>query len=247
MNWSRFHSIVSLLITFLSLAFAALTFYYNREKTTILEISRVSDLELTKPLNIKKLSSAYTYDSIPVEHLWQSSFVITNKGETTIYGNGFEAKNIRGNAIRLHLTNSSRILAIEVVDATAEVSLLCDSLYFTQWRPNEYIEIKVLSDGSLAPELCINNRDIKDAQIIYTRYSLGAKSENARLIDIFPRAVSLSLWWIVIIFYAVMFIALSIAATKQCKQATDKTTKVITTIVWIMVISLVYLPLLWMF
>ena len=92
MSWSKFVKIAGFVISVLSLVFAALTFYYNREKTTLLEINRVNDFELTKPLNIKNLSSIYMYDSIPVEHLWQSSFVITNKGETTIYGEGFETK-----------------------------------------------------------------------------------------------------------------------------------------------------------
>lgn len=247
MNWSKFVKIAGFVISVLSLVFAALTFYYNREKTTLLEINRVNDFELTKPLNIKNLSSIYMYDSIPVEHLWQSSFVITNKGETTIYGEGFETKSIRGSAIKLHLKNSNSILAIEVVNTNADLSLLCDSLYFSQWKPNEYVEVKVLSDGPLAPDLCINDRDIKDAQINYTKYSPEGNVERTRLIDWFPRAFSQSLWWIVIIFDGVMFLFFIFAAIGQYQQAKDKVTKIVTVVIWTIMLFLIFTPLLWMF
>lgn len=37
MSWSKFVKIAGFVISVLSLVFAALTFYYNREKTTLLE------------------------------------------------------------------------------------------------------------------------------------------------------------------------------------------------------------------
>lgn len=246
MNWNKFGIIASIVIGILSLAFAAFTLYYNREKATILEINRINDIELTKPLNIKNLSSTYVYDSIPVEHLWQSSFVITNRGETTIYGEGFDTKNIKGSALRLHLTKSRNILTIDIVSTNTDVLLSNDSLYFSQWKPNEYIEIKVLSDGSSVPELTINERDIQDAQIIYTKYSPEVKKEETKLIDQFPRAFSQSLWWIVIIFDGIMFICFAFAAIGQYQQAKDKVTKIVTVIIWTIILFLIFTPLLWM-
>ena len=147
--------------TIVLIVLGILQFVNDRHKPTILEIKTISGIELTRPLNVEHLSSTYLYfDSIPVEHLWQSSYVITNIGGTSLYGKGFDVKNIKGDALLFHLANCEKILSIELIKTNAGICLQDKSLQFSQWRPNEYVEIRIISDGPTFPELQIDERDI---------------------------------------------------------------------------------------
>lgn len=246
---NKFWTIAGTIIGFLSLLFAGISFYLNREKETSLEVKRVSDIELTKPLKVQGLSSTYIYnDTIPVEHLWQSSFVITNIGEQTLYGKGFPSRNIKEDVLKLHFSNTSGILVIELMDTNTDISLLHDSLLlFSQWKPHEYAEIKILSDGPLPPDIMINEYDIQNGTIIYTEYSPKEKIANQRFVDIFPYALYKALWWVIMIFDAVILLCLVIAGVKQYRQAKDKITKCVTIVIWSIVLFLMFAPLMWMF
>jgi len=246
-NSNKFWTIAGVVLAFLSFVGLCITLYENRNKPTILEIKTISEIELTRPLNVEHLSSSYLYDSIPVEHLWQSSFVITNTGETTLYGEGFEEKNIKGKSLLIHLKNCDNLLSIESVEGNTDVFLLNGSLYFSQWRPNEYVEIKVLADGPRAPELQVNERDIKEGNVIYTKYSPEEKLAVKRWIDHLPMSVSKALWWVVLGVYILMFILSIINLIIQYQQAEDKTTKNIIIVVGIIANIFLSAPLLWMF
>ena len=164
MNWNyKFWTIAGVLIGFLSFVGLCITLYLNRQKSTILEVKTISNVELTRPLNVNHLSSSYFFDdTIPVEHLWQSSVVITNIGETTLYGEGFDSKNIKGESLSIQLNNCDNLLSVEKVDGYSDVFLQKGALCFSQWRPNEYVELRILADGPEAPSLQINERDIKE-------------------------------------------------------------------------------------
>ena len=246
---NKFWTIAGFVIGLLSLVFAGITFHINREKSTSLEVKRVSDIELTKPLNVDRLSSTYYYDdSIPVKHLWQYSFVITNTGEQTLFGRGLPLRNIREDALKLHFSNANNILAIELIDTNTEMSLVCDSLLlFSQWRPKEYVELRLLSDGSLPADLIINEYDIQNSTISYTKYSPEEKVTQRRFVDRFPYALYKALWWVVIIFDAIFIVFLAIVAATQYKQTKDKVVKISTIIVWGVVLCLMFAPLMWMF
>lgn len=246
-NSNKFWTIAGVVLTFLSFVGLCITLYENRHKPTILEIKTISEIELTRPLNVEHLSSSYLYDSIPVEHLWQSSFVITNTGEMTLYGEGFEDKNIKGESLQIHLVNCDNLLSIEKVDGNTDATLQDKSLRFNQWRPNEYIELRILADGHEAPELQINEREIKEGEIIYTKYSPEEKPVVKRWIDHLPLSLSKALWWVVIIFYIIIAIFSMISAVQQYRKAEDKTTRTITLVVWIITFIFMLAPLLWMF
>ena len=80
----KLQSALGAIATIILIVLAALPIYTNRKKTTSLEVKKINEVELTRPLNITRLSSIYMYDdSIPVKHLWQTYFVIKNTGETT--------------------------------------------------------------------------------------------------------------------------------------------------------------------
>lgn len=235
--------------TAIMIVLAILTLYFNREKETALEIKKISETELTRPLNVARLSSTYMYDdSIPVEHLWQTSYVIKNTGETTIFGEGYDNKNIRGNALKLHIKNCDHLLALDITDNNTDAILKSkDSLQFVQWRPNEYVELLLLSDGSSAPEISISDRDIQNVIISEVTFSPEEKPSAKRWIDHLPLSFSKALWWVVIIFYIIIAIFSMISAVQQYRKAENKITRTITLVVWIITFIFMLAPLLWMF
>lgn len=234
--------------TVILIVLGVLQFINDRHKPTILEVKTISEIELTRPLNVDHLSSTYLYyDSIPVEHLWQSSFIITNIGGTSLYGKGFDQKNIKGDSLFFQLTNCEKILSIEAIDNTADINISNNSLQFTQWRPTEYIEIRVISDGPTSPELLIDERDVVEGRVIYAKYSPEENLAAKRLVDYLPEASYKVLWWVVIIFYIIIAIFSMISAVQQYRKAEDKTTRTITLVVWIITFIFMLAPLLWMF
>lgn len=187
------------------------------------------------------------FDSIPVEHLWQSSYVITNIGGTSLYGKGFDVKNIKGDALLFHLANCEKILSIELIKTNAGICLQDKSLQFSQWRPNEYVEIRIISDGPTFPELQIDERDIIDGKVMYAKYSLEERTIKKRLVDNLPETSYKVLWWVVVIFYIIIALVSIGAAVQQYKNAEDKTARTITLVVWIVSYVFMLAPLLWMF
>lgn len=245
---NKYRIIAEIVMILLTSVGAGMTWYFNRHQSTILEVKTISEVELTRPLNVDHLSSTYLYDdSIPVEHLWQSTFVVTNIGETTLYGKGFNDKSIKEDALLFKLKNCDKLLSIEAAENNADITLHNQSLYFSQWRPNEYIELRILADGSNFPELQINERDIKEGQVVYSKYSPEEKPVVKRWIDHLPLSLSKALWWVVIIFYVIIAIFSMISAVRQYRKAEDKTTRTITLVVWIITFIFMLAPLLWMF
>lgn len=245
---NKIWTVAGVIVGFLSFIGLVITLYVNRQKSTILEIKTISDVELTRPLNVDHLSSSYFFDdTIPVEHLWQSSYVITNVGETTLYGEGFDDKNIKGKALLIHLVKCDNLLSIEIVDENTDAFLQNKSFCFSQWRPNEYVELRVLADGPEAPELQINERDIKEGKVIYTKYSPEEKPVVKRWIDHLPLSLSKALWWVVLFFYILISIFSIISAVGQYRRAENKISRTTTLIVWIVTFIFMLAPLLWMF
>lgn len=247
---AKFWTIIGVIISFVALCITIVEIYLNREKQTILEIKKISEIELTRPLEVARLSSMYLYDSIPVAHLWQVSCVIKNAGEVAILGDGFANKNIRGHAINLHIINCEQLLSVDITGTNTDAVLLNDtSLKFTQWRPNEYVELLLLSDGPLAPEVTINDRDIQNATITNVKYSPQEQLIDKRLMDKLPMALSNTLWWITIIAESISLLILLLAYIVPNVREKDNKNKKDTSevVVFIWIIILILLPIIWMF
>lgn len=245
----KIQSALGAIATIILIVLAALPIYINRKKTTSLEIKKINEVELTRPLNITRLSSTYMYDdSIPVKHLWQTLFVIKNTGETTIYGEGFENRNICGDALNLKVENCTKLLSLQITEKTSDAFVMKNStsLKFSQWRPKEYVELMIVSDGSIGPEIRINDREIKDATIEYVTYSPEEQIVKKRFVDTFPLSLYNVLWWIIMIVDITILVILIVAGVKQYLQANDMTSKITTIIVWVVVLFLMFAPLMWM-
>lgn len=232
--------------TIVLIVLAALPLYYNRTKTTSLEIKKISEVELTRPLNVDRLTSSYLYDSIRVEHLWQTSFVIKNVGDNTLYGEGFDDKNIRNNALGLDIRNCDTLLSVAIIDNTTGASLSGDSLQFIQWRPNEYVELLLLSDGQVAPEITINDRDIQNATISYVTYSPKEQLASQRFVDRWPKGLTRVFWWVVVIIEIASLLILLLAMAMQLMKESSKEERKSNIFVYVWILILVLLPMIWM-
>lgn len=234
--------------TFVAIVLAGVTLYINRERSTSLEIKKINEVELTRPLNVTRLSSTYLYDdSIPVEHLWQTSYVIKNTGETTIYGEGFDNKTIRGNALKLFVNNCVNLLSLKITETNTDAFLINDSIKFIQWRPNEYVELMVVSDSPQAPEILISERDIQNATISYVTYSPQEQLVEAGMMDKLPKTMEKTLWWIIIIVESISIFILVLAGISQIIQAKTKKDKTTNLFVFLWIVMLILFPILWMF
>lgn len=247
---TKFGKIVGWLIPLAALIVALCQLYIHREKQPAIEIKKISEIELTRPLEVDELTSTYLYDSIPVEHLWQVSYVIKNTGDVTLLGEGFDNKNIRGNAIKLNIEDCEKLLSIDIVNTNTDAELEKDCfLKFTQWRPNEYVELLLLSDGQTAPEVTISDRDIENVMISNVTYSPKEQLAEKRWTDKFPKALNSTLWWITlvveIISFGIILFAVISSVIKYFKKQSDSISSDIAIFLWFACITL--LPLIWLF
>ena len=219
----------------------------NREKTISLNIETLNETLLTKPLNIDGLTTSYIFhDSIYVTYLWQSTFVIKNTGNSTIYGDGFQERNIRTNSIPFTISNNNKVLSVNINQSNNGAFLIgSNNICISQWRPGEYIEITLITEGEFSPALKISDREIKDSQITYSVYSIDNKEQKKTIIKYFPKIMSDIIKVIMLFFIAVISISLCYSAPQQFRDAHKY--KILTILIYIFTLFMIMSPLLWMF
>lgn len=170
MNW--FNKLIKGFIVLISVVAAAVSIYLGFHKSIPkIEVQTISERLLTSPTQVEGLEVKYTYDSLEVHNLWQMQYVIRNVGDVTIVGRGSDNMVI-GDGVRcLFNVKNSSILSLAKVDDNFEAELNKFSIRFKQWRVNEFIELSVLIESEEKPILKINDRDIRDSKIIYTRFN----------------------------------------------------------------------------
>jgi hypothetical protein len=232
----------------ITLCIALFTWLLNREKSTILNIEKVSETQLTKSLNVEGLSSKYYYnDSIEVQSLWQSIFVIRNVGRKTIYGEGFAESSIRGSHIPLIVEDSDNILSITVSKDNCGAELIDTfNLVFAQWRPKEYVEITVLTDGEKPSVLRISDRDIADSQITYSVYSPEIEDNSSKLIDYLPKGLVNFIKWLIVLCITIFSISNVWGIENQIKTRPYSKGVMISSIIAMIILQIgLLLSLLW--
>ena len=243
--WNRtsaFIGVIAIVVTI------GISWYLNREKSTILNIEKVSEILLTKPLDVKGLTSSYMYnDSIEVKNLWRTTFVIRNVGKKTIYGKGFPEQSIRDLYIPFLIKNCEKVLSVIISNENNEAWMAEQlNLGIVQWKPEEYVEITMLTDGDNPPNLIINDREIKDSKITYSVYSVEKINEKQKWIDYFPKGLANTLKWIIVVVMVFLFIAAVFTIPRMVKTV-SKGQKVLTLILWAFFMIILLCPILWMF
>lgn len=213
-------------------------FYFHKE-CVILEVKAMSVQLLTESTSTDDLKVQYFYkDTIPVQNLWQIQYVIRNIGDATLIGTG-ENKQLLSENLPLIIKNQEHIYSIAITQSNNEASLLNNRICFKQWRSGEFVELIAFVESKEQPQLIISDRDIKDSEIIYQKYTPETINENARIIDYLPR-------WLAQTIKIIYFILGGIAALGAITAIWQKGT-------WISKLSAALLllfsciPLLWIF
>ncbi len=243
--WNKTSAIIGIVAIIVTIF---ITWYFNRDKETSLNIEEINTTLLTQNLNVEGLSVNYLYqDSIEVKNLWKSLFAIKNTGEQTLYGKGFSDMNVQDGIIPLDISGCERLLSVRMKNSNNGAILNNKGvLIVTQWKPNEYVEIEVLSEGVKAPQLNVNSRGIKDASISYSKYTPSTIIVEPKIIDRFPTSIRNVIKWFIIVVMGILILA---SITQIPNQLKDKhaAVKIITLIFMIFFLSIIISPILWMF
>ena len=124
---------------------------------------------------------------------------------------------------------------------------MSNRLYIPQWRPDEYVEITVISEGPSAPNLKISDREIVDSEITYSTYSPKTDMSNKKMIDYLPKGIADFLKWSIVIAIIVLSIVSIVQFRKQFKTIPGVGTKIFTLIAWLIIVIIFASPLLWIF
>lgn len=241
---------LTIFFTIIGVVIAGISLYYQifyKEKIS-LNIEKVTTTLLTRPLHIEGLKVSYTYhDTINVEELWQTTFVIRNTGTKTILGEGFAGKNIKNTYLPIHIENCIQLLSTSITNCNNDATLMNNHLYIPQWRPNEYVEITIISEGPNAPDLKISDREIVDSEITYSVYSPKIDLSNKKIIDYLPKGLAIFFKWSIVFTIFIMSITSIIQIRKQLKTIQGIGIKIFTFIAWLIIVLIFALPLLWIF
>lgn len=241
---------LSIIITCIGVIIAGVVGYYQifYNPKVKLEIKKVNEVLLTKPLNIDGLSASYYYhDTIEVKSLWQSTFLIKNIGSKSILGDGFQARNIRKDVLPISFNKDCQILSVAMTDCNNEASFRTNGLYVSQWKPNEYVELTVIGEGEQPPALRISDREIIDSEISYSEYSPSTEVGRRKIIDNLPSGLANILKGAVVTIILGLTIYSIMAFCKQLKDIKEIWLKIFATILWFILVALFAVPLLWMF
>ena len=242
-NFATYIAILTAIITGIGVYYQV----FYRESTS-LNIERSSATLLTRPLDIDGLNVSYRFHvTIDVKNLWQTVYLIKNTGDKTIFGDGFEGRNIRLSHIPIELEGCQKLLSTIISKTNCGVTLQGEKLFISQWRRGEYVEITIISEGQSFPELKINDRDISDAEITYSIYSPEQEKQNEKIIDSFPSGIKSIMKWGAIIALIIMAIAIVVQLPKQMKGAESRGAKITSTILFVVLVFFMLMPLLWMF
>ena len=226
-----------------------IAWWNNYEKSTSLNIEKFSETLLTQPLDVDGLTANYIFhDSIKVDNLWRTTFIIRNTGETTIYGGGFNERNTRTDLIPFTVSGCNRILSVNISSCNnAAVLNKQNSLHIHQWRPGEFVELVFLTEGEQSPNISISDREIIDSSITYSTYSPETNQKDSKLIDAMPNVISDGLKWCYTIILAFIGIGIIFTLPVEVRKQPTRQMKIITLLIWLTMTVLFASPILWMF
>lgn len=216
-----------------------------------IEIKTIDKTQLTKTPDIDALTVEYKYQDSIVKNLWKMRYVILNVGSKTIIGKG-DNKNIILENLSISFNDSVKILSVYIGEKNFPVIILDDkidknlNLNFKQWKKSEFIDITVIVEnlGIHPPVVTIDERDIIDSKIIYSKFNPNELNDKRKKIDYLPKGVSNVLVWVIIFVYIFSILFAIIGTISNNFTKTERTT---TFFIVLFAIMLYLLPLLWVF
>ena len=143
--------------------------------------------------------------------------------------------------------NCNQLLSIKLANCNNDAFIIKNNLYISQWEPDEFYELMVISEGADSPELIICDRDIVDSDITYSVYSPKVDSSNKKLIDHFPGFLKGFLKWSMVIIITIVSILSIVEIVKQTKKQTGFWVIALTILASLILIIIFASPLLWVF
>lgn len=244
--WTKTNGILTCISIAVAIVIACWT---NKEKKIILNVERTNDILLTQTFNVDGLTYEYIYrDSIPVSNLRQTTFVVTNIGDEVMYGKGFSEPSIRGASIPLRIEGDGKVLSVTITNENNGCVLMgTNQLQIMQWRPNEYIELSVLSDSPKPMQLLISDREIKNAKVMYSFYTPDPVVKKDKYIDYISSRITNILRWVYVCFITIMWLLSIVPTMQQYRNMGNRVAKVTFSIFMLIFVVITIAPILWMF
>lgn len=211
---------------------------------------------LTIPPRIAGLRASYYYRDSAVSDLWKLNANVGNNGNETIIGVGTKKNILQTAGLILKVRNGFKVLNLETINETfpAKIQVLNDtslSISFEQWRKGEAIQVslyleKVSREGSAAPALYLDERQIVDGKVDIIPYQAVLQVSKPYVIDALPVAIRSPLrWGLIIVFGVFALIGMPAAAYSELKSK-GNSSKLKTIMPFIILALLFVAPLLWL-
>jgi len=223
------------------------------EDKIIIEVKTIDAVELTSLPKIDGLRATFEFNDTTVTNLWKIRFYISNKGNKTIIGQG-DRKDLLSDGLPLYLRDSISILSIMTNDKNFPVEIRNQKNYLTlnfkQWKAGEYLEVigYIENFKKAEPIIFIDDRDIIESQIVFTKYEPVEKELKAKLIDNLPKGVQNFIKWLIILTIIVLDILSIFTIRKELKKdemQNSRAVAIMAFILWMIVTVLFTTPLLW--
>jgi hypothetical protein len=213
-------------------------YFALHEKQIKLDIQTVNSENLTAHETVQNLSIKYYYlDSIEVNNLWKTKWIIRNVGDKTIVGTGSENQ-LLNDGLPLHFKNKCRVLSLDITSSSNDAILKNQKLLFKQWRRDEYVELTAFIESNNQPDIYISDRDIIDSEISYSTYT--SKREYNSIADHLPIWLNKTLKVIYLVLCVFMILA---GILTFCTNIGDKSSKIAVIILFLFMM----IPIIWIF
>lgn len=162
-----------------------------KNKDPELHIFTVEKDKITAIKNIPGLSATFLFNEVPINNLWRMKIRIRNKGNDVVIGKGTRSDLIE-DSFDLTFPDGYKILNIK--KSKDQVSSRVDrandrafSIFFEQWRPNEYIELDFVLEqdkgASKEPRVIPLSRSLIKGNTTITDYNILEAYEEKPLIN----------------------------------------------------------------
>lgn len=212
-------------------------YFAFHEKHVKLDVEILNSENLSAHETIQDLSIKYYYmDSIEVQDLWKTQWVIRNTGDKTIIGTGAESQ-ILNDGLPIQFKNSCKVISMRITNSNNGATLKDQRLYFKQWRRDEYVELTAFIDSHCQPDMYINDRDIVDSEVSFSIYT--PKREYKNIADYLPIWLNKTLKVLYFIFGAIMILACILGVSTK---SNDKATKLAMVLIFgFMLLSIIWI------
>lgn len=233
----KYINITAAIITIVGGIIAVYFAFY--EKHIQLNVQTISSELLTSKSSSDSITVQYYYqDSIAVKNLWRVQYVIRNTGDMTLIGMGNDSK-LLGESLPFSFKDTCQVFSMIITNSNNAAHLQNNNIYFKQWRTNEFVELTAFIESKNEPQLYLDDRDIVDSEIVYSRYNPEQSKKYYCLADYIPIWIVKTLktiYLIVLAFFTLAVISYVFLKSNNKKEKTGT----------LFILFLMLLPLLWM-